>query len=578
MKIRTQKAKGILNCLREILNKYDPYMTQFFEEITHKYIQHIGDIKHNKYTPAFARPCPTRPRHGFVDSKIIKSNKELTLLWNRMIEHDPNGEMILGPYFPHVNYNFVYIDSGLLSIGEGNDGATGGKKSINFTVAPHSFTNTIKRKSGISENEAVYLEAIKPNGREWALTQIRGGPIINTVCPDFVAKKVVVKQIIKPNNNLLEWEKQTKTLKNGTVVYAPGHTLASHAAIHCVINNIPFITSHRPQIDDTLHSTQGKKRNPNFRREQFKRGVIVGINICRSSRRRDIIKLFYFSISVLHNWAYIKHSEHADWLLGASSIILSKLCTALLLGEHRHVDYGMACREKIYIDTLNNSTEPMYKLPEIFKDFYFREWETGFGGIPWANCAWYSNELWKSIIRTYNNKNITISEKEIAGLVSIINKVVNLAHNNGWWFNKFTNKRNMNFIARSPGIAIICVADVLMDIYNATRKVKNVNKSLRPQNRMYSPCGKDKSGNLIWLKVSGVRKSKIRLEAKIERGKRESKYIQLTNNELIGLRRKYRQNQKEYSEHLVLPIKINKFKIPGGKERSIQKTFGIKTK
>jgi len=577
IKIRTQKAKGILSCLNRMLDKY-PHLIPFFARVEHRLIQNKGDIENNSYMPCFARPCPTRPRHGFVDSRVIKNNNELLELWKEVLKHDPDGEMILGPHLPNVDYNVVYVDSGMLSIGIGNDGATAGRNSINFPVAPHTFTKTMRRKAGISKDEAIYIEAIRPKDwYRWAMTQMRGGPSVNPVSPDYVDRKVVVEKIVKPSDDLLEWERQTKEFTEGTVVYAPGHTLASHAAIHCVLNKIPFITSREPKVGEILSSTQRKKRKPTFRRRQFKRGVRAGINICKNAVYDDMVKLFYFSISVLHNWAYIKHSEHADWLLGSASIILAKLCAALALGEYRHKDGNKRDlrRENIYVKALNDPTEALYKLPKVFKDFYSIRWESGFGGLPWANCTWYSNLMWKNITKIFNHKNITISDNEVTELVSIINRTVNQAHNNGWWFNKFTTKEDMDFIAKNPGLGILCVADKLMDLYKAVNRVKGVKQKLKSTDKVFSPCGEDKNGNLVWFKIYGIRSKKVTIGIKTEDGKKRTKELKLTQKEFEAIRRKYRREKRGYSNTAILTMKGDKVYIPGSEPMPFRKVFPI---
>ena len=78
-----------------------------------------------------------------------------------------------------------------------------------------------------------------------------------------------------------------------------------------------------------------------------------------------------------------------------------------------------------------NSNVVVYDVDnKVFKDFYSINWRSGFGGLPWANCTWYSNLLWKNITQMFNHKNITISDNETSELVMVINRTVNLAHNN----------------------------------------------------------------------------------------------------------------------------------------------------
>ena len=130
--IKTQKAKGILYGINHILDFYRNPMWQHFNMYTHVHIyskDQIDTLGHYKY---FARPCPLIPRHGFVDSRPVKNKADIKKLFDEIKAQDPDGEMILGPYFDKVDYNAVLVNSGMLSIGPNNDGATAGKSSISF--------------------------------------------------------------------------------------------------------------------------------------------------------------------------------------------------------------------------------------------------------------------------------------------------------------------------------------------------------------------------------------------------------------------------------------------------------------
>lgn len=574
-KPKTQKAKGILKALNLVLEKYH-HTRSFFARVDHSLIIDEDGVKNNTYLPCFARPCPKVPRHGFVDSRPIKSNKDLMKLWHEVKENDPDGEMILGPYLPNVDYNAIFVSSGTLSVGKGNDGATAGKDSISFPVSPHKFTKKILDKAAISEDDAAYMEAIYPkNWERWALTQMRGGPALASVSPDFIPNQIKVEKIVEPHDDLLKWEQDVKDFSPGTVVYGAGHTLASHAAIHCVLHNIPFVTTKKPKIGEILTPNQDNKNT--FERRRFKKGVRAGINVCRTVSRSDMPRLFYFSISVLHNWAYLKNSDHADWLLGAASVVLVKLCAALALGEHRHSrenkqNNGETNREKVYVKALNNPTDSLKKLPNVLKEFYSGYWDSGFGGLPWATCTWYSNKLWQKIVNMFNHKSLTISEKEISGIVEVVNRTINLAHNGGWWFNKFTTKEDMDFIAKSPGFAAFCVSDVFVDLYERVQRAKDSDKNLAKPKKINAPCGKDENNNLVWVKIYGADKN-TQLALKMEDGKKKSKSITLTKKELQGLRRKYRRDNLDYGDAAVLQVRRGHLRIPGGEPKPLKKVF-----
>ena len=570
--VKTQKAKGILFCLDEILDTNDR-LYWFFRRLDHKFINNVRQIKRNYFLPCFARPCPTQPRHGFVDSRVIKTNQQLLKLWEEVKSHDPDGEIILGPYFPKVKYNSVYVNNGILSIGEGNDGATAGKDSVSFFVAPYKLNEHIVKEAGIDNKDAVYLESIY-SGHAWYLTQMRGGPKLDTISPDFIPKKTKVMKVVEPNDNLIEWEKQAKSFEPGTVVYGDKHTLASHAAIHCILNKIPFITTHKPEVGETLLSA--KKKETKLDRKQFRLGVSAGIDICNTADYADIFEFFHFSLSVLHNWAYIKYSPHADWLLGSASVLFTKVSTALLFGEYRHKNKGgyKPTRENVYEKIMHQDTSPLYELPKVFKDFYLHEWGSGFGGVPWATCAWYSHSLWKNIVSTYNKPRATISDKEISNIVSIINKTVNLAHNNGWWFNKIAKEMDMDFVANEPGLAAFCVAHVFAKLYNEVKLTKDIKKELRKPNRVDPPCRIDSNGRLMWLRIYGI-SAHPSVSIWREDGDTQHSKLSLSEKEIKSLYRKYKRRDRDPLMPMVLKIKAgNKFDI-GGKSRDLKKVFGL---
>lgn len=575
---KTQKAKGVMDGLCHLYKGNDFYsLRALTSRPPHKLITNEEQIEKNGKIPCFARPCPIKPRHGFIDSRVITSNKELLELWKEVKAQDKNGEIILGPHYSIVRYNAVYASSGSLSIGVGNDGATAGKDSISFPVAPTEFNTIFLKDSGLTREQTVYLESIHSHGpyiRDWNLVQARGGPAISAISPDYVPESVTVKDIVVPHNDLLRWETEVKKFKTGTVVYGAEHTLASHAAIHCVLNKIPFVTSRKPKVDDIL-LPQGNE-DTKINRVRFKKGVRAGLQMCRKYSRGDMKPLFYYSISILHNWAYIKHSNNADWLLGAASVLFAKISMSLCCGEHRHLKRNgvdLSSRSDMYKKIMKGSVVDFYRLPQIFEDFHSGKWTSGFGGIAWATCAWYTHALWKNIVLTFNRKSSSLSDKEISNTITIINKTTNIAHNNGWWFNKIACKLDLESIALNPGVAAFCVADIFFKLNKRVQSIKSVRQNLRKTNAItHAPCAIDNKGRLSWLYMYGVPSKRTEFTLLLEDGKTETKCLNLSKNEITGL--KYKREKVGYYPKLLVPVISNgKFRIPGGKERYLGKVF-----
>lgn len=566
MKAKTQKAKGIL---------YGLPLVKFYDENFGAYsdscylIGNKDDIDYlSSYTlPGFARPCPMRPRHGFIESRIIKSKNGLHKLLREVKKMDPDGEIILSPKYDKVIYNFIYTENGLLSIGYGNDGATGGKKSISFPVAPHKFSKYIRKKSGLKVKDKVFLEGIYAYD-QWHLTQIRGGPKVDTV-QDFIPKNIKVKKVVFPKNDLLKWEAEVKKLKHGTVVYGNGHTLASHAAIHCVLNKVPFITSHKPKVGENL-----KKISTDIKlnRNRFARGVQAGLDLC-NNKKYDMEQIFLFAACILHNWNYIRKSPHADWLMGLMSIMLAKISCALIQGELRHSKNSKwdmwRSRNSVYKVSMLSKDKSLYKLHEAFEEFSTGNWETGYGGFAWATCTWYSHKLVNSIININNGKGRYIRDYEMRKLVSVVNKIVNVAHNGGWWLNKITRKCAMDRISDNPGVMAAGMAHLFIESKGLFDKQKA--KKLPTGKVIRSKKFGTLSGNITWLFVKRNWDGTIGLSTINEIGSYKTRKISMDEEERDETKKLIGYNKNKIALNLT---NSGSFRLPASRRvMNIKKVF-----
>jgi len=589
---KTQKALGILEGIPWLLSvKGTAPLTRSTRHLLVKNKQDVAVLFDcNAYSrpslPAFARPCPIRPRHGFVESRTVNTVVEINALLDQIHKEDPKGELLLGPNYRQVNQNAVYVSSGVLSVGPGNDGATSGKGSISFPVAPYA-DKQLKSKSGVKRKEEMYIESILPEGHTtWVLTQIRGGPAIDSGSEDFVPKSVVVNKIITPCADLLQWEKEVAKIGKNVVVYGNGHTLASHAAVHCILHDIPFIVSHKPKVGEIIESTERNKPKHTMSRSQFKKGVYLAVKRQFAYRGRygdNLEGSTRFCFSVLHNWFRLKDSPHASWLLGLAVATFAKICAALVLGEYRHHDNAMFPllddRTQVYSKVVSNSGRYIPMLPKVLEHFYSAEWASGFGGIPWANCSWHTIEMWRAIIKEYNAKGKEMPGKDIAGLMDVMNRTINQAHNNGWWFNKVWSKADMDFAANEPALTALSVADFF---YNATKEVEKIKSTkglrLRQIRRKSNiPCGKNAKQKLVWAyfrmsrydmkyyKSARNKSIEVTLFPEIyEEGSglsTEDKEIKITTRQLIASCRK-RVNDSGRVFLDVVPKKG--FRVPGG--------------
>lgn len=496
--MKTQKAKGIFVGLNNVLDvsnlavvstRY--YKNGYFLIDSKKAAKEFAKNYKHIYGYAcsfdfFARPCPLNPSHGFVESRPISSEKEMLDIFDEVRRADPKGELILAPKFNKVDYNAIYVDDGLISIGPGNDGATSGKNSISFPVAPSKYRTKFKKAAGI-KSESVYMEAIKPAKSKiepnlWHIVQLRGGPKMETSGVDYIPENSKVTSVVKPHDDLLKWAEEVSNFSPGTVVYGNGHTLASHAAVHCLLHNIPFITSFKPKVGDTIKKTEEKKYN--IKKEDFRRGVLWALNV--NLNKFNTLELFYFAFSSLHNWNFIRKSEHAGYILGAAMGTLSCLASALVLGEYRHCNethrhtklnissskFSGKSRNCVYKDVLSdNSYSVLKNLPDSLYSFNYGDWSSGYGSKPWAVCATETIGLYTDLVRVYNSRTKNLSEKEYKKLISRFNMLINLVHNNGWWFNKISELSDMENCSSRPAMSALACANVY---YSAIKGAKAI--------------------------------------------------------------------------------------------------------
>lgn len=284
---RTQKARGIraLNISRNTnLSVYlqqttsEPYFISskvplscfsnsgskknFRLELSENHDKYIGWMDYEANT-IFARPCPTVPRHGFVDSRIVKTMRQLRKVIEETRQADPNGEVLLTPYIPAKHSAVVTEDS--VSVGPGNDGATAGKKAVSIPCTSN-LRKVLKnmRRICLTKNgnhvSAMNYAGFRPSDRGVYLefvnndcVQLRYGPKTGLATDRYAGVNYnhfsAVWKVWRPleeelkDFNLFERElnKQfTMPTMNG-VIYLPNSTLSSHAAVQAICFGIAVV-------------------------------------------------------------------------------------------------------------------------------------------------------------------------------------------------------------------------------------------------------------------------------------------------------------------------------------------------
>src|SRR6185437_13355334 len=161
--VRTQKAAGVL-ALKDF--NWSTIRTNVF--------QSPSEITRDPWygsAPLFARPCPVRPRHGFVDSQVVPTVKDARALLNLAQEVDPEAELLIMEYI-QAHYNAIWTP-GRFVIGPGHDGATSGTNSFTIPLVPNDawmalFSGySLLKEARIHAPDVPYFEIVTRNREFW---------------------------------------------------------------------------------------------------------------------------------------------------------------------------------------------------------------------------------------------------------------------------------------------------------------------------------------------------------------------------------------------------------------------------
>lgn len=396
--------------------------------------------------PCFVRPCPEFARHGFVDSRVVQTLEEVSGVWSEARAVDPKAELIVMPYVD-ATYNMVWRP-GLLSIGPGHDGATAGHDSVSvFLQGEYSGTwENLSKKAGVKiQTQDPFLESVANQEHELVVTQIRAGVKGTPTAPDWnpealegmtVGEVVTIDPSFKAiDGAMLAWETQAKELKPGYhVVYNPGGNLGDHWSVHAQLAGVTVITSFVPQIGQTIPKLgiDLVELEPQAVIFGFLGGLLgPSLKHDHAMRRRAVCA------AIMGTHHGLRMGGDAGVFLGASVAFMLRLGQAALWGEARHAEKstggGKLSRDQIYQNILDDWAVGREKLADKVGLFFTHSWGGGFGGKPWAACGQGTIDLDASMLALIKSP----SRTNVKNVMASLTNVVNLAHNNGWWMNKF---------------------------------------------------------------------------------------------------------------------------------------------
>lgn len=417
------------------------------------------------FLPAFVRPCPVRPRHGFVESRKITQVDDLLTLAAETLKADPKGQVMITPVVGTARLNAVWTPSAL-TLGAGNDGATAGKNVVIFPLSGEMPKDLVEifPKAGVGPDEDPYIEAVwfgQPmkadcsTGLTLRITQLRAGPK-GAVLGDYIPDETLVRRVVPARGDLLEWETLLQHIEPGTVIHHPGGSPTDHYSAHARTFRVPVVFGPEPVIGTTLAPTAVPTLDPAAVLE----GIVCGQRWLAQAITPSLIPPPYQLLRAVANYMLVgfHHSQasggvNASRILGMSIIFMLKLGYAAAMAESRYEKryrrneghrWHKISREAVWGESFPVSlTALRVKLNHLINIHRWGTYNTNpgsldtpFGGPRWAQCALSLVDL----INGIRALSISPTDETLRELIRAMNIAVNQAHNGGWWMGKFTEK------------------------------------------------------------------------------------------------------------------------------------------
>jgi hypothetical protein len=229
-----------------------------------------------------------------------------------------------------------------------------------------------------------------------------------------------------------------------------------------VEHDIPIFTSGLiPKVGETLKEIPVKKPEKDI--DSVLKGLAIGVTLPIDYESAVLIVL-----GSLHNSVFFDKDESR--LFGAAVMLALKLGFAACFGEARHKEKHGLARHQVYDKAWADIASHVKRFNETREKFYNKKWSPGFGGKAWGHCADATADLWNATVRFARLK----SKESLTILVDALNVVINQAHNNGWWFNKFILPQWFDTAAKSPVSPLIVAMRHVYKIQTADAKIEGL--------------------------------------------------------------------------------------------------------
>ena len=386
----TQKVKGIkaLKYMGDFGNLTPPLIYQTLP--TSKSISTIDWLD-----GVFVRPCPSTPKHGWIDSRKVYSQEDAYKMAMKVWNKDRYGQIMFMPAYTG-KWSAVITETSI-SIGAGHDGATS-NESMSLPV-PTEFRHDIREKADISIEEGCYLEVVenKLHSPRAVMVQLRAGPKTaagDVYIPEGFTYQSFSVQTLFPEDiiDLINWDHAVSNSSHNVYIM-PGRSLSSHYAVHAILNGKLVIAGETAtEVFSDYHRMSTEQINDNIEliiaateNDEVEPHDMAVIKASYNEWLHEKLPKEWLTFSAINGVAFL-HSlpfmdgKH-DRILGAALAWTVQAMAASCVGEGRHWSKNIHTIDRSSVHEAVWGDAPKYvELLKMWADTSF------FNNAGWANA------------------------------------------------------------------------------------------------------------------------------------------------------------------------------------------------
>lgn len=466
--LRTQKARGIATLARASIPS--GYFKQYLCRDAMQYKSdgipgHLtGKITFER--PLFARPCPLRPRHGFVESRIVRSMQDLEFVMNSALLHDSFAEVVVMSPYP-ADWSAIVTEDSVV-FGPGTDGATSGRGSMMLPALTSRELIGVAYGADMKElmPNGMFLEILgKSRGRNREIVQMRDGPRISGASAardGYIPRDMTVQYVLVATGDLIEFEERVKNLRRmekfDVAVWHPGGSISSHYAIHAISHGFAVLwAGEQPRLGQRLEKNIDIPLSARMTDDEVQ-FLATEIKTRFKTVAPDPFNSFdpYTAIAAVHASILWPNDRPFLALRAHALVLFAKLIGGICAGELRHYNDTLPeeiqdlaqfqareqseSRNRIYLGAAELGLREHIRLSELGVDMFGRGsscWSSGFGGRPWQ----IASETQARLLSAIKQFITTPSNETWLETLAQWNALTSIAHNGGLLFNKLMPTR-----------------------------------------------------------------------------------------------------------------------------------------